>query len=93
MNYLERGLTCDGGASHFLAMRLPYPLAYELLAGGQPVDAPRLHGPGLVNALAPRGEALAAALSRASELADGPAFALGRIKSLLAAHERDAGGR
>lgn len=90
MSYVKVGLTCDGGASHFLATRLPYPLAYELLAGGQPVGAPRLHALGLVNALAPRGEALAAALARASELADGPGFALGRIKSLLAAREREA---
>ncbi len=89
MSYVKVGLTCDGGASHFLATRLPYPLAYELLSGGQPIDAPRLHALGLVNALAPRGEALAVALARASELADGPAFALGRIKSLLAAHERE----
>lgn len=52
MNRLERGLTGDGGASHFLATRLPYPLAYELLASGQPIGAPRLHALGLVNALA-----------------------------------------
>jgi len=90
MSYVKVGLTCDGGASHFLATRLPYPLAYELLAGGQAVGAPRLHALGLVNALAPRGEVLALALARAAELADGPAFALGRIKSLLSAHEHDA---
>ncbi len=90
MSYVKVGLTSDGGASHFLATRLPYPLAYELLAGGQPVGAPRLHALGLVNALVSRGEAVAAALARAAELADGPAFALGRIKSLLSAHEREA---
>ncbi len=90
MAYARVGLTCDGGASHFLGARLPYPLAYELMSGGQPAAAARLHALGLVNALVPRGEALGAALARAAELADGPAFALGRIKSLLAAHERDA---
>lgn len=90
MSYVRVGLTCDGGASHFLARRLPYPLGYDLLAGGQPVGAARLHALGLVNALAPHGEALATALARAAELAEGPAFALGRIKSLLSAHEREA---
>jgi enoyl-CoA hydratase/carnithine racemase len=89
MAYVKVGLTCDGGASHFLATRLPYPVAYELLAGGQPVGAARLHELGLVNLVTEPGEAFAAALSRAAELADGPAFALGRIKSLLAAHERE----
>jgi len=89
MAYVRIGLTCDGGASHFLASRLPYPVAYELLAGGQPVDAPRLHALGLVNALTNPGEAVGAALARAAELADGAAFAIGRIKSLLAAHERE----
>lgn len=90
MAYVRLGLTCDGGASHFLASRLPYPLAYELLAGGQPVGAGRLHALGVVNALTAPGEALGTAMARAAELADGPAFALGRIKSLLAAHEREA---
>jgi len=90
MAYIRVGLTCDGGASHFLAARLPYPAAYELLAGGQPVGAARLHALGLVNAVTAPGEAVGAALARAAELADGPAFALGRVKSLLSAHEREA---
>lgn len=89
MSYVKVGLTCDGGASHFLATRLPYPLAYELLAGGQPVGAVRLHALGLVNAVLPRGQALAGALARAAELAGGPAFALGRIKALLSAREHE----
>ena len=90
LSYVKVGLTPDGGASHFLAARLPYPLAYELAAAGQPVGAARLHALGLVNVLTAPGEAMAAALARAAELADAPAFALGRIKSLRASHEHDA---
>lgn len=90
MSYVRIGLTPDGGSSHFLAARLPYTAAYELLACGQPVGAPRLHALGLVNEVVAAGGALDAALVRATQLADGPAFALGRIKSLLAAGERDA---
>jgi len=90
MSYIRVGLTPDGGASHWLATRLPYPLAYEILATGHPVGAARLHSLGIVSELTEPGDALRAALARASELADGPAFALGRVKSLLAAGEREA---
>lgn len=90
MSYIRVGLTPDGGASHWLATRLPYPLAYEILACGHPVPATRLHALGLVSEITEPGDALRAALARARELADGPSFALGRIKSLLAAGEREA---
>ncbi len=90
MAYVKVGLTGDGGATHFLAARLPYPLAYELLATGRPVDAARLRALGVVNEIAPRGAALAAALARAAQMAAGPAFALGRIKALLCGAEREA---
>lgn len=90
MSYVKVGLTPDGGASHWLGTRLPYPLAYEMLATGHPVSAQRLHAQGLVNEITEPGDALRAALARATELADGPSFALGRIKSLLAAGEREA---
>jgi enoyl-CoA hydratase/carnithine racemase len=90
MSYIRVGLTPDGGASHWLATRLPYQLAYEILACGHPVDAPRLYALGIVSELTEPGDALRAALARANELADGPAFALGRVKSLLSAGEREA---
>jgi enoyl-CoA hydratase/carnithine racemase len=90
MSYIRVGLTPDGGASHWLATRLPYQLAYEILACGHPVGAPRLHALGIVSELTEPGDALRAALARANELADGPAFALGRVKSLLSAGEREA---
>ncbi len=89
MSYVKVGLTPDGGASHFLATRLPYPVAYELIAGGQTIGAERMHALGLVNVLTPPGGALAGAMMRAAELCEGPAFALGRVKSLLSARERE----
>ncbi len=101
MAYVKVGLSPDGGATQWLGTRLPYPLAYELLATGAPVDAPRLHALGVVNRLAPRGQAVAAAMQLAAQLADGPPRVLARIKRMLDAaaperlarqldHERDA---
>ena len=83
MSYVRIGLTPDGGGSFFLGTRLPYPLAYELLSTGAPVDAARLHAHGLVNEVTEPGAALQRALERAQQLARGPAGALARVKRLL----------
>jgi enoyl-CoA hydratase/carnithine racemase len=88
MSYIRVGLTPDGGGSHWLGTRLPYPLAYELLATGAPVSAERLHAVGVVNKIAEPGRALPAALEQARRLAEGPGFALANLKALLAARER-----
>lgn len=88
MAYVKIGLSPDGGASHWLGERLPWPLAYELLATGAPIDATRLHTLGVVNRVVPDGEALAQARSIAHDLSRGPSAALGRIKTLLASRER-----
>jgi enoyl-CoA hydratase/carnithine racemase len=101
MAYVKVGLSPDGGATQWLGTRLPYPLAYELLATGAPIGAARLHALGVVNQLVPRGQAIAAALQLAAQLADGPPRVLARIKRMLDAaaperlsrqldHERDA---
>lgn len=82
MSYARIGLTPDGGGSFFLANRLPYPLAFELLSTAAPIDAARLHALGLVNRLVPPGQALRAAMEYAGTLAAGPAGALARIKRL-----------
>lgn len=81
--YVRIGITPDGGASHWLGSRLPYPIAYELLVTGNPVDAARLHALGVVNRLVAPGEATATAVAYAAELAAGPGQALGRMKRLL----------
>jgi enoyl-CoA hydratase/carnithine racemase len=88
MSYIRVGLTPDGGGSYWLGTRLPYPLAYEMLATGAPVSAQRLHALGLVNEITEPGQALPVALARARALADGPSFALAGIKSLLTGRER-----
>ncbi len=90
MSYVRIGLSPDGGSSWFLGSRVPYPLAYEWLAGGETIPAARLHEAGLVNELVEPGRALEAAVARADRLARGPAFALAGIKRLLAADERTA---
>lgn len=82
MSYVRIGLTPDGGGSWFLGTRLPYPLAYELLATAAPVDAARLHALGLVNRVTAPGEALAGAMEHARRLADAPAGVLARLKRL-----------
>lgn len=90
MSYVRIGLTPDGGSSWFLGRRVPYPLAYEWLSGGDVIAAQRLHQAGLVNEIVEPGTALDAALARAQRLARGPAFALAGIKALLSAEERAA---
>lgn len=61
--YGKVGLSPDGGASWQLARRLPANVALQMLLLPEPVSAQQAHGWGLVNALAPKGEALAAALA------------------------------
>lgn len=90
MSYVRIGLTPDGGSSWFLGHRVPYPLAFEWLAGGDTIPAARLHAAGLVNELVAPGNALDAALARAQRLARGPGFALASIKALLSGDERAA---
>ncbi|MCO5100307.1 MAG: enoyl-CoA hydratase [Burkholderiaceae bacterium] len=90
MSYVRIGLSPDGGSSWFLGSRVPYPLAFEWLATGEPIAAAQLHAAGLVNELVEPGRALEAALGRAAKLARGPAFALAQIKTLLSRDERDA---
>lgn len=91
MAYTKVGLTPDGGATLALLERMPYPLAYELLATAAPIGAARLHALGVVNRVVAPGGAREEALAWAAKLADGPRAALGRVKTLL--HRRDAAVR
>ena len=83
MAYVRIGLTPDGGGTLALLERLPYPLAYELIATGEPIGAQRLHTLGVVNRLVPRERALDEALQWADQLAAGPRRTLSRAKALL----------
>ncbi|MDP9108735.1 MAG: enoyl-CoA hydratase [Pseudomonadota bacterium] len=83
MAYVNVGLTPDGGGSWFLQQALPRQLVTELLIDGKPISAERLHQLGLINRLAPAGDALNHALQWADELAQRSPHAVERIKDLL----------
>jgi enoyl-CoA hydratase/carnithine racemase len=83
MAYVNVGLTPDGGASWFLNQALPRQLSTEILMGGKPVSAERLHQFGLVNRIVSDGSALDAALEWAQELANRSPHAIERIKGLV----------
>jgi 2-(1,2-epoxy-1,2-dihydrophenyl)acetyl-CoA isomerase len=78
------GAVPDGGLTYFLPHYLGLGLAQELLFSNAKVPAARAHELGLVHEVVP-GPALAARTAeRARELAEGPTFAWGWTKHLLA---------
>jgi enoyl-CoA hydratase/carnithine racemase len=83
MAYVKIGVSPDGGGSYSLANLLPRQLAFELLATGDAIGAPRLHTLGVVNQVTPPGGALDAAMQVASRLAHGASLAQARIKRLI----------
>ncbi|WP_327009834.1 crotonase/enoyl-CoA hydratase family protein [Dactylosporangium sp. NBC_01737] len=66
---VTRGLAARGGGAFRLPRRLPYALATELILTGEPIDAGRAAGCGLVNRLTPPGGALEAAVQLAQTVA------------------------
>ena len=83
MAYVRVGLSPDGGASLLLARSLPAQLVTEILLGGQPIGAVRLHQLGVVNRLCRPGQTLTEALRWADRLAAGPPSTMARIKRLM----------
>ena len=83
MAYSNVALSPDGGASWSLAHALPRQLVSELLMGGERIGAARLHALGVVNQVAPSGQALAAALELAERLNGKAPNALASIKELM----------
>lgn len=83
MAYSNVALSPDGGGSWQLARLLPRQLATELLLCGERIGAERLHALGVVNRMAPTGQALATALALAQELNSRAPNALASIKQLL----------
>jgi len=81
--YVRIGLTPDGGTAHFLREALPRQLVSEMCMLGRPVAAERLHAAGAVNALAPEGGALEAALKLAEACAAGAPKAISTIKAQI----------
>jgi enoyl-CoA hydratase/carnithine racemase len=66
---VKRGLMAGAGGVHRLASALPRNIANEVLATGDTFDAQLAYRVGLVNRLAPAGEALAAARQLAESIA------------------------
>ena len=76
------GLTPDGGATALLAEFVSRQVLTELCLTGERVSGERMHALGVVNRLAEPGQALAAALALAQQVAAGPELATARIKHL-----------
>lgn len=79
------GLSPDGGATWHLARALPRNLALEIALLADRIPAERLYAMGLVNRLAPPGEALEDALALAQALNERAPNAVASTKELLAA--------
>jgi len=83
MSHAKLGLSPDGGGSWQLARLLPRPLALQLIWLAEPVTARQLNALGLVNQLAPPGQALGHACALADRLAALAPGALASAKELV----------
>lgn len=79
---VKRSLVAGGGAALLLAKRVAPALALELLLTGEPITAARAAEIGLVNRLAPRGEALKHALEFAATIAENGPLAVAATKAI-----------
>ncbi|MFF4407846.1 crotonase/enoyl-CoA hydratase family protein [Streptomyces sp. NPDC001404] len=77
---VKRGLIAGGGGVVRLPKRIPHHLAMELLLTGRTVTAQRACDLGVVNRIAPDGQALPAALELAEEIAANAPLALAAVK-------------
>lgn len=82
MSYSSVGLSPDGGATWSLMRAMPRATALQLLLCGDRVAAERLQQLGVVNQVAPPGEALSAALALCERLNARAPNALASIKEL-----------
>lgn len=65
---VKRGLFAGAGGVFRLTRRLPAAIAYELIATGDPIDAPRAHALGLVNRLTTADKVLDEAITLAKAI-------------------------
>ena len=80
---VKRSLVAAGGALLRLPRVLPRTIAMELALTGDPIDAERAYGFGLVNRLAEPGEAVTVALEFAEAIAANGPLALAATKRIL----------
>jgi len=83
MSYAKVGLSPDGGSSWHLAQQLPRALVLRMLWLAEPITPQQLQQFGLVNQLAPSGQALPQALALAERLATMAPNALASAKELV----------
>lgn len=81
---VKRGLFAAGGGT-LLSTRIPLALALEIGLTGRLIDAPRALGAGLLNAVVPASEVVAAAVTLADEIAANGPLAVQLTKALLRA--------
>lgn len=81
--FVHLALSGDGGSSWHLPRLVGLRRAQELILGGRVLDAAEAAEWGLVTRVVPAAELEEAALAQARAWADGPTFALGRMKRLL----------
>jgi enoyl-CoA hydratase len=66
---VKRGLYAGAGGVFRLPRKLPAAIAFELIATGDPLDAPRAYALGLVNRMVPAGEVQAECVALAKAIA------------------------
>jgi len=81
--YARIGLTGDYGIAWLLTRLAGTARARELMFLSERLDARRCEAIGLINRVVPDNELREAAFALARQLAEGPTFALGRIKDNL----------
>lgn len=84
---LPLGIVPDAGALQRLPRRLPHAVAMELLLLGRRMGAAEALGHGLVNAVVPRGQAMATARAWADRIAASAPLAVRTIKEVFRATE------
>jgi enoyl-CoA hydratase/carnithine racemase len=80
---VKRGLVASGGGMLRLPQRIPHNLAVEAALTGRPLTARRYAELGLVNAVVPDGQALAAAFELAEEIAANAPLAVRATKAIM----------
>lgn len=80
---VKRGLLAAAGGVVRLGRQLPLKLALEVALTGDPIDAATAHAWGLVNRLAPDGEALAVALELAARISSNAPLSVQHTKRMV----------